>query len=649
MNDMLNYLFPGGSDGQSEKPSGDSGKKDKKPAAPAVQPTQEEKIITDYEAAIKDIFASVTLDDGSEALKSDEVSREIFGGADTINSGGAESGVHVENTRPSGGAESHTHGAAAPTHTADSPIALAESVVLHGANAENARLSGGAESHTHGAAAPTHTADSPAARTVGAASPAAAAHAESAKPVNSAESGARVENTRPSGVADAIGLNGTASRAHVEAERAHTADSPAARTVGAASPVAAARTESAKPAGGAESGTHVENTRPSGVTDAIGLSGTASRVQGVAAERAHTADSPAARTVGAASPAAAARAESTKPVNSAESRARVGAQSGAISPSQTPSQPRGDGGAAERSSAQKAQTSPWSRGPSQGGGPDRAARTGPAAERRPASRVNRDSPSDRIAAMSAGSSARRRAAEGGEASKRGGRISKQQPPKKKKTPKARLAMNIDEYLRRDLIIFNNPVLIGGLAVTPVVAAATTLQNALALCVAVLILVVPTRVLGDLVSKRVPMWLRPMLYAFTGAVLYIPAHLAVTLLFGTPNVTLGMYLPLLAVDTIVLSRSEIKVREGVLTALRNGTLTSLGFALTACTFGAVREILSQGRIMGIKIIDSSPLKFAGTVGGGLILTAVAAALFQSMSAAYRNAHPDTIAGKEDGNV
>ncbi len=545
MNDMLNYLFPGGSDGQSEKPSGDSGKKDKKPASPAVQPTQEEKIITDYEAAIKDIFASVTLDDGSEALKSDEVSREIFGGA---------------------------------------------------------------------------------------------------------ESGVRVENTRPSGVADAIGLSGTASRTQgVAAERAHTADSPAARTVGAASPAAAARAESAKPVNSAESGAHVENTRPSGVADAIGLSGTASRVQGVAAERAHTADSPAARTVGAASPAAAARAENAKPVNSAESRARVGAQSRAISPSRTPSQPRGDGGAAEGSSAQRAQTSPWSRGPSQGGGPDRAARTGPAAERRPASRVNRDSPSDRIAAMSAGSSARRRAAEGGEASKRGGRISKQQPPKKKKTPKARLAMNIDEYLRRDLIIFNNPVLIGGLAVTPVVAAATTLQNALALCVAVLILVVPTRVLGDLVSKRVPMWLRPMLYAFTGAVLYIPAHLAVTLLFGTPNVTLGMYLPLLAVDTIVLSRSEIKVREGVLTALRNGTLTSLGFALTACTFGAVREILSQGRIMGIKIIDSSPLKFAGTVGGGLILTAVAAALFQSMSAAYRNAHPDTIAGKEDGNV
>ncbi len=259
-----------------------------------------------------------------------------------------------------------------------------------------------------------------------------------------------------------------------------------------------------------------------------------------------------------------------------------------------------------------------------------------------------ESPADRGAAGSAGP--KKGAATGKSAAgKRGGRVSKQPAAKKSRPPKARLAMNVDEYLRRDLVIFNNPVLIGGLAVTPIVAAATTLQNALALCVAVLILVVPTRILGDLVGRHVPMWLRPMLYAFTGAALYIPAYFAVSLLFGEPTMTLAFYLPLLAVDTIVLSRSEIKAREGLLTALRNGVLTSVGFALVACVFGAVREILSQGRLMGIKLLEEAPFRLADTVGGGLILTAVAAALFQTLSAAYRNAHPETAVSGEDENV
>jgi len=216
-----------------------------------------------------------------------------------------------------------------------------------------------------------------------------------------------------------------------------------------------------------------------------------------------------------------------------------------------------------------------------------------------------------------------------------------------KEKKHRLSLPVEEFLNRDLIFFNNPVLIQGLALTPVVAACNTLANALALSVAAVILVVPSRLIGDALCGRMPGWLRPPLYAFLAAALYLPAYLAVTSLFQSPALSLLLYLPLLTVDTLVLSRSEIPVREGALLALRNGLFTCIGFAIVACTVGAVREFLSRGALFGVKLLAAPPSRFAGTVGGGLILTALLAALFQSVNAAYRTAHAQPEEVEQDG--
>ncbi|MEG1558006.1 MAG: Rnf-Nqr domain containing protein [Oscillospiraceae bacterium] len=198
----------------------------------------------------------------------------------------------------------------------------------------------------------------------------------------------------------------------------------------------------------------------------------------------------------------------------------------------------------------------------------------------------------------------------------------------KKKKRTRLSLSFEEKLNRDLVLASNPVLIHGLALAPVIAASVSLKNALILSLAAFILIIPTRFIGDLFVGIVPFRLRPMFYSFISALLFIPTIIAVDRIFGVSVVAVGIYLPMLVVDNIVLSRAEIPSREGPLEALRNGILTSIGLSLVLIIVGAVREFLDTGKLYGIELLKSGgPLAIAGTTAGGFILVALLAALFQ----------------------
>ena len=197
-----------------------------------------------------------------------------------------------------------------------------------------------------------------------------------------------------------------------------------------------------------------------------------------------------------------------------------------------------------------------------------------------------------------------------------------------------LSLSLEEAVRRDLIFLNNPVLMQGLALTPVVAAASTLRNAAVLLVMGLLLITPVRVLGDMLAKRAPGRTRVMIYALISGVVYIPALLITNLLFGSGAAGAGIYLPALVVDGIVLSRSEIPAREGARTAFINGLKTTLGLGAVLVITGALRELLGEGRLYGQAILSRAPLPIEATVAGGFITAALFAALLQWGAALYK---------------
>ncbi len=199
-----------------------------------------------------------------------------------------------------------------------------------------------------------------------------------------------------------------------------------------------------------------------------------------------------------------------------------------------------------------------------------------------------------------------------------------------------LALPLEETMRRDLLLFNNPVLMQGLALTPAVGATITLKNAIVLSVAVFLLVTPVRVFGDLLYNRLPSRLRMMVYALAAAALYIPVSWILSLLFGAQTYNPGLFLPLLVVDGVTLSRAEIPSREGTANAVRNGLMTALGVSAVLLVTGAVRELLGEGRIYGVQLFEAGPVPLASTVAGGFITIAVFAAVFQAAANRYKRA-------------
>jgi electron transport complex protein RnfE len=84
--------------------------------------------------------------------------------------------------------------------------------------------------------------------------------------------------------------------------------------------------------------------------------------------------------------------------------------------------------------------------------------------------------------------------------------------------------------------------------------------------------------------------------------------------------LGLFIPLIVVNCIVLGRAEaFASKNTVITSLIDGFGMGLGFAFALTLLGAVREILGSGAIFGFKFIQ----------GDGMLLFVLAPGAFLAL--------------------
>ena len=116
----------------------------------------------------------------------------------------------------------------------------------------------------------------------------------------------------------------------------------------------------------------------------------------------------------------------------------------------------------------------------------------------------------------------------------------------------------NKFAHHDRVFLNNPVVMQGMGLAPLVVLATSGQNAVMLAAAVALLLVPSRVLACLLSRLVPLHdedpapetlqkkllPRALVYGFSTAVVYLAVYPILNMLFSTSLLSLGIYLPLL---------------------------------------------------------------------------------------------------------
>ncbi len=209
----------------------------------------------------------------------------------------------------------------------------------------------------------------------------------------------------------------------------------------------------------------------------------------------------------------------------------------------------------------------------------------------------------------------------------------------------RRAENLEVTARRDRIFLNNPVVMQGLGLAPLVVAATSGQNALRLCVAVALLLTPTRLLGGQISRAAKLGpaLRGFVYCLISSVLYIGVYQVMALLFGVDVIQLGLYLPLLVVEPLIIKRYERPVqKERPTTALRKGLRTTIGYCIVLLLLGCGRELLSAGTVFGHTVTQRVLLPMASLPAGGFILLGILCAVWRGAVAAYK--HHVTMEGR-----
>lgn len=177
------------------------------------------------------------------------------------------------------------------------------------------------------------------------------------------------------------------------------------------------------------------------------------------------------------------------------------------------------------------------------------------------------------------------------------------------------------------ILRENPVLMQCIGLFPAIALATSLKAAAIVAVASAVLLIVMEFLTALLLKKLPFWLRIGIYALLSFGLLAGGLVVCERFLPDFLGTLGGYLPLLAVNAIIVFRCETcAARQTLRVSLLDALGASLGYAIVLVLLGFVRELLGSGAILGHTI--SSLPEIPGMLmpfGGFLLLGFMAAAV------------------------
>ena len=152
------------------------------------------------------------------------------------------------------------------------------------------------------------------------------------------------------------------------------------------------------------------------------------------------------------------------------------------------------------------------------------------------------------------------------------------------------------------ILKENPLLVQILGLCPALAVTKSLETAFGMGLLFTFVLVSSNVIVSLLRKLIPEEIRTPCYIVVIATFVTLLQLLMQAYTPAVYETLGLFIPLIVVNCIVLGRAEaFASRNGVIASAADGLGVGLGFTLALTVLGAVREILGSGSIFGWKFI------------------------------------------------
>lgn len=155
------------------------------------------------------------------------------------------------------------------------------------------------------------------------------------------------------------------------------------------------------------------------------------------------------------------------------------------------------------------------------------------------------------------------------------------------------------------LIKENPVLRLVLGTCPTLATTTSLESAIGMGLSAAIVLVCSNIVISALRKVIPQKVRIPCYIVVIAGFVTVVQMLVKAFLPALDQQLGVYLPLIVVNCIILGRAEAFAgKNGVAASALDGLGMGIGFTAALVIMGGVRELLGAGTLLGFQILPES---------------------------------------------
>lgn len=181
------------------------------------------------------------------------------------------------------------------------------------------------------------------------------------------------------------------------------------------------------------------------------------------------------------------------------------------------------------------------------------------------------------------------------------------------------------------VVKENPSFILMLGMCPTLAVTTSAMNGLGMGLSSLVVLAISNVVISLLRKVIPDEVRLPAYIVIVASFVTVVELLMEAYMQSLYSALGIYIPLIVVNCIILGRAEaFASKNPPMLSLFDGLGMGLGFTIALVIIGSIREILGAGSIFGVALPGNfEPIAFFVRAPGAFLVLAVLVAIMNAV--------------------
>ena len=183
------------------------------------------------------------------------------------------------------------------------------------------------------------------------------------------------------------------------------------------------------------------------------------------------------------------------------------------------------------------------------------------------------------------------------------------------------------------IIKENPVLVLVLGTCPSLAVTNNTINGIGMGIAATFVLICSNVVISMLKKVIPDKVRIPCYIVVIAGFVTVVELLLEAYMKSLYDALGIFLPLIVVNCIILGRAEMFAnKNSVFDSMLDGIGMGLGFTLALFIMGSIREILGVGTFCNIPIpwLSDNPISILAQAPGGFFIYGFIIAMLNKVS-------------------